>query len=825
MKNLNLLLLFILTSCAAFAGNFTPGNLVVIRVGNGTDTLSGAAARVYLDEYSISGVLVQSIAMPTVANGGNHRFTLTGSSNSEGELSLSANGQYLSLAGYDADLGFPSVATDTTPGRTVARVGADGIPNTSTGFSPGSAYRKGNIRGSVSNDGNEFWCSGTSSSSSGGTYYLPFGSFTSSPVHVSTTITNTHTVGIFDGQLYTTGTRGINTVGSGLPTTSANLTAALPGFTSTQDSLISPYSFYFFDLSPDVPGNDVLYLCDERTSNPNGGIYKFSLVGGVWVDNGNIPSSSALRGLTGFQACSSINLFASATNGIYKLVDTTGYNQNITGSFSLVVASASKTLFRGIALAPGTTAPASFVAAITSVHNSTCNNQHNGSITLSIVGGITPYKFHWSDNDSIQNKTGLAAGNYSITATDAGGCSISASASITEPPAISISAAVTNLACSGNNADTGAIQLTVTGGASPYTYLWNNSATTSGITGLGTGVYTVIVTDTTSCSASFSATISNTGDLLIHPVVTNVTCNGYNNGSITTAPTGGNPGYTFSWSNDSTSQSISNLSPGNYTITVNDNGGCSAVNTIGITQPVILTYSTSVTNVSCYGDTNGAVHVTIHGGTAPYTYLWNNSVDSANLNGVVGGNYILTVTDNHSCLITVSATINQPTDSISYIDTITNVSSSGGSDGSIALYVFGGTPGYNYFWTNTDTTESISGLVVGNYCVAITDHNLCQASACFNVTLSTGIQETDLIEKFVAYQSGDNLMINVSLKENTSSSISIYDVTGKNVFNSNPEVTTHIEKQISLAQISSGYYLIRISTPQGAIGKQITIVK
>ena len=160
MRKLLLAFSFICLSILSFAGTFTPGNIVIVRVGTGSTTLSNASTAVFLDEYTVTGTLVQSIALPAARSTLNHALTLSGSAATEGELSLSPNGLYLTMAGFDTVPGYAGVSSGVT-NRTIARISASGTVNTTTGFIAGSAFVAGNFRSAVTNDGNEFWAAGS----------------------------------------------------------------------------------------------------------------------------------------------------------------------------------------------------------------------------------------------------------------------------------------------------------------------------------------------------------------------------------------------------------------------------------------------------------------------------------------------------------------------------------------------------------------------------------------------------------------------------------------------------------------------------------------
>jgi len=331
--------------------SFTPGNLVVYRVGTGSGALSSNATAVFLDEYTPSGVLVQSIPLPTTVIGSQKRLTASGAATSEGFLTRSTDGQYLVLTGYDANTGTVGVATSnsSTVNRTIARVDSSGNVDTSTALT--DAISGGNPRGTASTNGTDLWISGTSSG--GGIRYATFGATTSTAINTAGP-TNLRTVYISNGQLYissASGTTRVATVGTGTPTTGGQSITNLPGITSA--NVTGPYAFFFADLNAGVAGDDTLYIADEGANQ----IKKFSLVGGTWTANGAVSSTLA-RGITGTVNGSSVTLYVSS-NGttLSTITDASGYNANITGSLTTIATAPANTAFRGVALAPSFTPP------------------------------------------------------------------------------------------------------------------------------------------------------------------------------------------------------------------------------------------------------------------------------------------------------------------------------------------------------------------------------------------------------------------------------------------------------------------------------------
>ena len=471
---------------------FTPGNIVVLRVGTGTGSLTSAATPVFLDEFStITGQLLQSVAMPTTVNGNNRRLTLSGSATSEGALTLSPDKKYLCLAGHDTTVGAASVANANNMGKTIAIVNAAGSVNTTTGISRGSAFygTGGNVRGAVTNDSTKVWVSGAGAGNSGGTFYLPSGAV-STPIKISANPDNTRAVNIFGGQLYTSaasaGYYGLSKVGTGLPTTSGQTTTVLPGFPGATAGS-SNYAFVLFDLDANETGLDVAYVADD---NLTGGILKYCKVSGTWVQRGNITSSKSIRGLTLVNACGRIRGFATSEDSVYTFIDSVGYNQNLKGKLTKLIGKSTNTVFRGIAFAPNTPDPIGFTANATNVSDAKCFGVANGEATIKATGSTGTLTFNWNDSGTGATRTNLGQGVYSVTVTDQVGCTaVVSNISIQQPTAVTPSTVKTNVTCF--NLSNGSLVPSASGGSPIYQYNWN----TGNGNNLSASIYTLTVTD------------------------------------------------------------------------------------------------------------------------------------------------------------------------------------------------------------------------------------------------------------------------------------------------------------------------------------------
>ncbi|WP_367118043.1 beta strand repeat-containing protein, partial [uncultured Chryseobacterium sp.] len=375
------------------------------------------------------------------------------------------------------------------------------------------------------------------------------------------------------------------------------------------------------------------------------------------------------------------------------------------------------------------TQPASAVSGTTVVTNVACNGASNGAINLTPAGGTAPYTFNWGGGVTTEDRTGLAAGTYTVIITDANGCTATVNAAVTQPAsAVSGTTVVTNVAC--NGASNGAINLTPAGGTAPYTFNWGGGVTTEDRTGLAAGTYTVIITDANGCTATINAVVTQPASAVSGTtVVTNVACNGASNGAINLTPAGGTAPYTFNWGGGVTTEDRTGLAAGTYTVIITDANGCTATVNAVVTQPAsAVSGTTVVTNVACNGASNGAINLTPAGGTAPYTFNWGGGVTTEDRTGLAAGTYTVIITDANGCTATVNAVVTQPASAVSGTTVVTNVACNGASNGAINLTPAGGTAPYTFNWGGGVTTEDRTGLAAGTYTVVITDANGCTAT-------------------------------------------------------------------------------------------------
>lgn len=313
-----------------------------------------------------------------------------------------------------------------------------------------------------------------------------------------------------------------------------------------------------------------------------------------------------------------------------------------------------------VATATVTITQPAVLAGTTTQVNISCNGVCDGSIDLSVTGGTSGYTYLWSPGgQTTQDLSALCAGTYDVTITDANSCTTTASVTITQPATLMVAA--TSMNGCGTACDKTGIA-TPTGGTAPYTYAWTPGAqTTQNAVGLCAGTFNVLVTDFNGCTANGVVSITNPPALTATSTCNPVNCFGGSTGSAFSIPSGGTPGYSYSWNTSpvQTTANATGLIAGAYTCTSTDANGCTTTTSCTITQPAAaLSVTTSSTSAPCATCPTGSTAAMPAGGTSPYTYSWTPGGCSADTcTGLVPGTYTVTVLDTYGCSMTQTATV------------------------------------------------------------------------------------------------------------------------------------------------------------------------
>ncbi len=413
--------------------------------------------------------------------------------------------------------------------------------------------------------------------------------------------------------------------------------------------------------------------------------------------------------------------------------------------------------------------PTQLSATLAGTTDVLCNAGNDGTATITITGGTPAYSATLgmqTVSTSPYTFNNLAVGNYNITATDANACTATVSAVINEPTALVLSLVnTTPTTCYGGS--DGGINVSAIGGTLNYTYTINGSSpqATGVFTGVSGAANIVAVIDANLCIDTLHINVPQPiQTTFLDTSVIDANCFGGNDGSIDLTVSGTAGPWTITWNTGATTEDISSLVAGVYDVTVTDNIGCDAVgiDSIVITQPADLTLTQVTQNVSCFGGSDGSISVTATGGVPAYTYAWSGGQSSAQVSNLSVGTNNVTVTDAHSCSETLSNLIVTEPTLLTVTTNVTNVSCPGFSDGTMTANAGGGTPAYNYAWSNGAPDNMLNtNLAVGSYSVTVTDANSCTATAANAIIELPGISILADVHNVLCYPL-QNGYVNVS---------------------------------------------------------------
>ena len=371
----------------------------------------------------------------------------------------------------------------------------------------------------------------------------------------------------------------------------------------------------------------------------------------------------------------------------------------------------------------------------------TCAYSADGMAQVFVSGGMPPYDYVWSDNQTTGPVLTAGAGLYQVSVTDAAQCSAIFQVLIGSPPALQISLSLnTEITCAGDcNAS---LQAQASGGSGSYQYAWDPGVNANGplATALCAGVYGVTVTDTAACTAVASFVVFDATPVQVVVNATPPTCFDSQNGTAQAVASGGAGGYQYLWSSGATTPVATGLSCGTATVVVSDVNGCQTQGSAPLPCPPALIIDSVLSQPAlCFGQNNAQIAVFAHGGVGALIYQWNdpNQQTGPVAQGLIPGSYTVTVRDTNGCTVSQQAEAVQPLP-LSLSVGAAPASCFGGANGQAWAVVEGGTPPYVYVWNGVQQTDTISGLTAGVYLAAVTDANNCpQQSASVVVTQPT----------------------------------------------------------------------------------------
>lgn len=739
----------------AFAGaGFNSGSLAVVRFGDGTAALGTTGTATFVEERSAqTGSLIGPVlAMPTAVSGSNKRLVNSGSATSEGFLTLSSNGLYLVLAGYDAALGTAGVnsTTGATVNRVIGRITvADGTIDTSTATA--DMFSGNTIRSGMTDDGTRFWASG---GSGGVRYASALGATTTITVNTGNP-TNTRVLGILSGQLYVSSAsstfQGVSTVGTGLPTTTGNTITLLPGFPTAAGP--SSYDFFFANAT-------TLYVADDRSQASGGGVQKWTLSGGTWSLAYTLQSgiTTGCRGLTGLidQAAGNTVLFATTTqsnnNNLVTIMDS-----GPTSAFSVLDTAGTNKAFRGLRYLGS---PCTAVAISGQPGNQNVEVGSSASFTVATTG-TAPVSYRWRRGANPLSNGGNISGANSATLvinpasqadqSDFYNCIVGNGCGTQTSDNASLT-----VFCNGPNIDTppsnqsvlvgqpASFSVTASGTAS-ITYQWRRGVTNlsngGNISGADTATLTIDPTAPADAGNNYNCVLSSP-------------CGSINTGNVTLAV---NEPCTAPSIRTQPMNQIANVG-GSATFSVTANG----------TPTLLYQWRRGVTNLSNGGSISGADTASL-------------MIDPVAL-GDAGIDYNCVITNDCGTITTndASLTVNVPCDPVMVIGGPGFPTATVGGSASFHVTV-SGTPPFNYQWRRGVTNLSDGGNISGSNTFHLlidpvglsdagNDYNCLVTNACGEATTQDGtltvncapIMMTGPSDQVVPYGGNASFMVNVT---------------------------------------------------------------
>ena len=361
-------------------------------------------------------------------------------------------------------------------------------------------------------------------------------------------------------------------------------------------------------------------------------------------------------------------------------------------------------------------------ASISQTKQLLCAGQSNAGGRVAVQGGKGPYTYTWSSGATGAEVSGLAAGNYTVTVTDAEGTTQTAGMTITEPEALITRTRVLEPASTGGS--DGQATIEASGGTAPYTYAWDNGQTSAEAGGLTPGQHQVTVTDANECTTQAEVTIpENILPLSVDlSQTTDVNCAGEQTAALSIQLAGGKGPFTYAWNTGATSEDVTGLAAGTYTVTVTDAEGTAQTARLQIEEPEAIVLNASAVQPASTDNSDGQARVRATGGTQPYTYQWDNGETEATATGLAPGTHVVTVTDASGCTATADVAITENIlPLVVQAEQGSTIDCAGGASASARALVEGGKGPFTYAWNTGATSEDVTGLAAGTYTVTVTD--------------------------------------------------------------------------------------------------------
>jgi hypothetical protein len=455
-----------------------------------------------------------------------------------------------------------------------------------------------------------------------------------------------------------------------------------------------------------------------------------------------------------------------------------------------------------------------------------CYDGNDATITVHAVSGGTgslSYSINGQNWSAGTSFVGLRAGNYTVFVKDVNGCIGTTKVVIQQPSALMMTKTVTDVTCyDGSN---GAVTVFAAGGSGTLAYSIDNGTTyqsSNAFHDLSAQMYKVTVRDIAGCTGSIFVTIHEPSQISFTTGVLNVTCHGDLNGAISVNSSGGTGNYQYNLVGNvfQSNNSFTGLAGGTYTLRVRDANSCISSQAIVVKEPDSLEIDASVFSVSCAGGNNGAIDITISGGSGSNSYSWSNGSTSQDLFDLTSGTYILEVKDKNRCSTSQSFTITDP-DKPLVINAV--VDGTNANSGSIDATVTGGTEPYGFDWSNGEKTEDISSLKPGAYILTVTDASGCISTGQFTVENTTGLNESFAADvQLNLFPNPTNHVLHVDWNKKQIGQLDITDVNGRKVYEARIGKSN---LDLDVRMFEEGVYYLRVYNKDETAVSRFRVIK
>jgi gliding motility-associated-like protein len=446
-------------------------------------------------------------------------------------------------------------------------------------------------------------------------------------------------------------------------------------------------------------------------------------------------------------------LVENLANNDQVTIEVRAYFANSNANCPVLIGSATCTAsFCGLQIAPPT------------LEGVSCFGVEDGSLTVNITAGMAPYTVIVGGTTyTTTTITGLPAGDFTYTVTDGAGCSLLENFTITSPTELVATAAQTMMGCATLAQNQAAV--TATGGTGTYTYAWSNGQTAPTAVNLANGAYSVVVTDASGCTATANAAVADLAPVAFTLASERPSCNGFSDGEISVATITGGVGtapadYTYQWQDGSATSTRTDIQGGTpYTLVVTDAQGCTATQTLTLENPIAVTFGFQAQTPSCFQYSDGSISLINLSGPngSNFNIEWDANAGNqttATAAGLSAGTYSVVVTDDRNCTATQSTSISEP-DGVTLSLSVKDNICFGQSQGSIGASASGGSPGYQYQWSNGGNTNALQNLTAGSYTVTVTDSRGCTFTQTGEVAEPAALLANTVVENISCYKQRD----------------------------------------------------------------------